>query len=117
MWYSIPDKPKRPKPDTMVHRMEFEHIGFSLTTMFAINLVAFLNLSKTPSMLPLYLLFRGIVSETVMNPYPSRDGHTALLVREDVSKERWDAIVKIVRTKIPKRELLLYQKDKRWKTV
>ncbi len=79
--------------------------------------MAFLNLSKTPSVLPLYLLFRGIVSETVMNPYPSRDGHTALLVREDVSKERWNAIVQIVRLKVPKHELPLYQKEKRRESI
>ncbi len=84
---------------------------------YAINLVALMNLSKTPEHLPLYLLLRGIVTETMVQDN-HRLGTEALVVSEDVSAERWDAIAKIVRMKFSPESFPLYQNlGKGWRRL
>ena len=88
--------------------------------MFAVNLIAMMNLSmQGPTGLPLLVLLRGIVTEEVIRP-SGREvlGHDALLVRADVSQERWAAIVKLIRTKLPRYEFPLYEKGNGgWRNV
>lgn len=79
---------------------------------FAVNLVSLLGLTREPKYLPLYLLLKGIVTETVIQPEKHRPAHDALLVSSDITQERWEAIVKIVRLKFRYNELPLYQKEK-----
>ena len=88
--------------------------------MYAVNLIAMMNLVKQgPTSLPLLALLRGIVTEEVVLPMGQGVlGHDALLVREDISQERWEAIVKLIRMKLPHYEFPLYEKTERgWKNV
>ena len=64
--------------------------------MYAVNLVALVELTYMPQHLPLLWLLRDIVTETRIQPLPGMS-HEALLVADDVSAERWHAIVEIVR--------------------
>jgi hypothetical protein len=77
------------------------------SSQYAINLVALMSLSKMPEHLPLYLLLKGIVTEQVIMD-ARRLGTEALVVRGDVSAERWSAIVKIVRMKFNAESFPLY---------
>jgi hypothetical protein len=86
--------------------------------VYAVNLVAFMNTAKSIDLLPLWLLFKDIVTKQIVRPYPTKMGHDAVLVRSDVSKERWCAVVQIVRTKLNKNEFLLYTRARgRWGKV
>jgi hypothetical protein len=88
--------------------------------MYAVNLIAMMNLAQEgPAGLPLLALLRGIVTEDVVLPMGNGVlGHDALLVREDVSQERWEAIVKLIRTKLPRNEFPLYEKtDRGWRNI
>lgn len=88
--------------------------------MYAVNLIALMNLSmQGPAGLPLLALLRGIVTEEVVLPMGDGVlGHDALLVSEDVSQERWEAIVKLIRMKLPRYEFPLYAQTKSgWKNV
>ena len=88
------------------------------TIMYAVNLVAFMNTAKSIDLLPLWFLLRDIVTKRIVRPYPTKAGHDAVLVRSDVSKERWCAVVQIVRTKLNKNEFPLYTRGKgRWGKV
>ena len=84
---------------------------------YAINLVAFLNSSRMINHFPLYLLLKNIVTKTVVHPYPNRAGHTALLVKEDINQEQWQAIFTIIRLKLSKRDFQLYEKRGRWQVI
>lgn len=88
--------------------------------MYAVNLIALMNLSMQGlTGLPLLILLREIVTEEVVLPMGNTVlGHDALLVRKDVSRERWEAIVKLIRTKLPHYEFPLYEKTQNgWKNV
>jgi hypothetical protein len=78
-----------------------------------------MELTREPTGLPLLLLLRGIVTEQTVCPIPGKDiSHQAVIVREDVSAERWQAIVKLIRTKYRYQQFPLYEKTARgWKTV
>ena len=76
------------------------------------------ELTRDPTMLPLWLLLREIVSEEVVVPRPERFGSAALLVREEVSLERWEAIVKLIRQRFRHYEFELFEKGPReWKNL
>lgn len=84
-------------------------------TRYAVNLVALMNLSKMPEHLPLYLLLKGIVTGEVVNSQLGILGTDALLVQKDVPRERWDAIVKVVRMKFRPAMFPLYENvGRRW---
>lgn len=86
--------------------------------MRAVNLVAFMNTARVPEYLPLWLVLREIVTEQVVQPVKGKPGHDALFVRDDVSAERWQAIVEIIRRRLKKNQFLLYEKMKgRWRRV
>lgn len=75
------------------------------------------ELEREPKNLPLLLVLREVVTEKVVLPI-KRFGHEALLVKPDVSAERWEAIVKVIRKKLPYYEFPLYEKrDGRWRTI
>ena len=82
----------------------------------AVNLVQLMSIARTPQHLPLFLLLRGVVTETTVSTLDNM-GHTALLVRDDVSEERWRAIVRVVRLKFPRWEFPLYEKVGGWRYV
>jgi hypothetical protein len=90
-----------------------------VTVMYAVNLVALMNLSmQGPTGLPLLVLLRGIVTETVIEARRDAMGTEALLVRDDIGHERWEAIVKLIRTKLPHYEFPLYEKTERgWRNI
>lgn len=83
--------------------------------MFAINLVAFINISKMPELLPLYLLLRDKVTDQVIEPYKNKIGHTALIL--DVDERQWEGIFGVIRSKYRKAELPLYENKSGWKIV
>jgi len=86
--------------------------------MRAVSLVAMMALTRDPTGLPLWLLLREIVSETVVVPQPEKFGSAALLVREDVPPERWEAIVKLIRKTYRHYEFELFEKGARgWKKI
>jgi hypothetical protein len=66
---------------------------------YAVNLVGLMNLKLMPQHWGVYWLLRDIVTDTVVQDKGETMGHEALLVRDDVSTERWQAIVKIIRMK------------------
>ncbi|NIV29317.1 MAG: hypothetical protein GWN58_07360 [Anaerolineae bacterium] len=85
--------------------------------MYAIGLVAMMSLREQPQHLPIYMLLRGIATETVVHTKPKHfDLGAALLVRDDVTPERWQAIVQICRKKFTKSDLPLYERHAgRWR--
>jgi hypothetical protein len=85
--------------------------------MYAISMIAMLSLQEQPEHLPIYLLLRGIATETVVHTKPERiDFGAAFLVRDDVTPERWQAIVQICRKKLTKSQLPLYERSAgRWR--
>jgi len=86
--------------------------------MYAINAVALLNASRMPEHLALWLVLREMVTEQTVQPVKNVPGHDAVLVRDDVDADRWQAIVQIVRRRFKKNEFLLYAKENgRWKKV
>lgn len=78
--------------------------------MRAVSLVALSALTRDPTGLPLWLLLREIVTEEVVVPQPTKFASAALLVREDVPPERWEAIVKLIRKKYRHYEFELFEK-------
>lgn len=77
---------------------------------YAVNLVAFMNVSKQPEHLPLAWLLNGVTTETVVHcSEHDRLGTEAVLIREDVTEERWQAIVKVVQMKFRPTEFPLYE--------
>ena len=87
--------------------------------MYAINIPAMMGLTREPSGLPLLLLLRSIVTETVVSPIKGKEfAHQAFLVSEEVSEERWNAIVTLIRKKYSYNRFPLYRRTARgWKTV
>lgn len=86
--------------------------------MYAVNLISFGGLTRELKHLPLYLLLRGIVTETVIQADKKRPTHDALLVSGDVDKERWEAICQLVRLKFRKAQFPLYLKTKNgWRII
>lgn len=84
--------------------------------MYAVNLIAFMNASKQPEYLPLWLVLREVVTEQIVQPVKNKPGHDAVLV--DVDADRWQAIVQIIRVKLGKTQFPLYEKGRsRWKKV
>jgi hypothetical protein len=84
---------------------------------YAVSLVGLLNVCKQPEHLPLYWLLENIVTTTVV-----AKGHTlgteALVVRDDVSAERWEAIVKVVQMKFRPAAFPLYENaGKGWRRI
>ena len=88
-------------------------------TEYAVHLAGMLELTRRPANLPLLLLLRGVVTETVVRPRGEETwGHDALLLRDDVTPERWGAIVKLIRGKFRYHEFPLYEKGQRgWRTI
>lgn len=85
---------------------------------YAVNLVALMNVSKMPEHLPLYMLLRGVVTEQVVQDDIEELGNEALVVRDDVSAERWEAIVKVVRFKFSATGFPLYKNNgKGWRRL
>ena len=78
------------------------------TVRYAVSLIGMMNLSKQPEHLPLYVLLRQIVTPTVI-ANDDRLGTEALVVRDDVGRERWDAIVQVVRMKFRPEQFPLYE--------
>lgn len=86
--------------------------------MYAVNLVSFGGLTREPKHLPLYLLLKDIVTSEVIQADKKRPVHDALLVSEDVTGERWEAICQIIRLKFRRAEFPLYLKTKKgWKII
>ncbi|MBN2129041.1 MAG: hypothetical protein JW741_06065 [Sedimentisphaerales bacterium] len=86
--------------------------------MYAVNTVALMNASKMPEYLALWLVLRDIVTAEIVEPVRGVPGHNALLVRDDVSVERWQAVVAIVRKRLEKNQFPMYEKSNgRWKQV
>jgi hypothetical protein len=84
---------------------------------YAVNLVGLMCLSKMAEHLPLYLLLKGIVTEEVVMD-KNRLGTEALVVSGDVSAERWQAIVKVVRLKFGAAQFPLYEnRGKGWRRL
>ena len=87
--------------------------------MYAVHLPSMLELTRQPAGLPLLMLLKDIVTEEVFCPVPGKDwSHQALLVSDDVSADRWAAIVKLIRKKYRYQEFPLYErKNGAWKTI
>jgi len=85
----------------------------------AVSLTGMLELTRNPSGLPLLMLLRDIVTEETVEPFPERAfAHQGLLVREDITPERWQAIVKLIRKQLKYHQFPIYEKGTRgWKTV
>jgi hypothetical protein len=84
---------------------------------YAVSLIGLLNVSKRPEHLPLYWLLKDIVSETVVAKCHVL-GTEALIVRDDVSAERWQAIVKVVQMKFHPAAFPLYENSgKGWRRI
>lgn len=88
-------------------------------TEYAVHLASMMELIREPCGLPLLALLQGIVTEDVFCPMPGKDwSHQALMVREDVGAERWQAIVKLIRRVYRYEQFPLYEKrNGRWKTI
>lgn len=86
---------------------------------FAVNLVALLNAKRDPQHAPLYwLLVQVVTPEVVNNSAQDRLGTAALLVKPEITEERWKAIVKVVQIKFRPEEFPLYEKKAgRWQRV
>ena len=79
--------------------------------MYAVGVIAMLELGRRVEHLPVKLLLQGILTAETVDTRPKDiDGGLAFLVREDVPAERWQAIVEVVRIKFRKAELPLYEK-------
>lgn len=86
--------------------------------MYAVNTVALMNASRMPEYLALWLMSRQVVTEQTVQPVRGKPGHDAVLVRDDVSAERWQAIAQIVRMRLEKTQFPLYEKANGcWKKV
>ena len=80
--------------------------------MYAVGVIAMLELGRRVEHLAVKLLLEGILTAETVDTRPSHfDKGLAFLVREDVSAERWQAIVKVVRLRFRKAELPLYVKS------
>jgi hypothetical protein len=86
---------------------------------YAVNLGAMMELTREPSGLALLLLLKSITVEQPFCPVPGKDyAHQALPVGDDVSEDRWNAIVAIIRKKYSYQRFPLYRRTKRgWATV
>lgn len=87
---------------------------------YAVSLSAMLELTRDPTGFPLLMLLRQVVTEQVVEPFPEKAFvHQGLLVREDIEPERWQAILKLIRTKYRYGQFPVYAKGARggWKTV
>jgi len=86
---------------------------------YAVNLGSMMELTRKPADLPLLLLLRGIVTDQAICTESGKDAiHTAVLVKDDVSAERWQAIVTLIRKKYRYNQFPLYEKaDGRWKKL
>ena len=81
----------------------------------AINLVAWLNITRAPELLPLMLVLREVVTQEIVKPL-GKMGHTALVL--DIgTDEQWCALLAIIRSKYRKAELPLYLYNGGWKIV
>jgi len=78
-----------------------------------------MELTRDPRGLALLLLLKSIVTETAVWPVRGKEwGHQAFLVADDVSAERWEAIVKIIRKKFRYDQFPLYERaGSGWKAV
>ena len=90
--------------------------GGKAMTQYAVNLIAMLNASKQIELLPVYLILRTIITDTVIHTDKDVPEKDALLVRDDIEPERWNAIAKIIRLRIDKHTFPLYVKEKRWRS-
>ena len=80
--------------------------------MYAVGVIAMMELDRRVEHLPVKFLLQGILTAQTVETRPSHfDKGLAFLVREDVSAERWEAIVKVVRLKFRKAEVPLYEKN------
>ena len=87
---------------------------------YAVSLTAVMELAREPSGLPLLLLLRDVVTEQVVEPFPTKPfAHQGLLIRPDVPIERIEAIVKLIRQRYRYSQFPIYRKGIRggWKTV
>ena len=86
---------------------------------YAVNLGAMMGLTREPANLGLLTLLKNIVVEEPFCPVPGKDwAHQALPVRADISEDRWNAIVQLIRQKYRYHEFPLYRRTQRgWRTV
>ena len=86
---------------------------------YAVSITAMMELTREPAGLPLLLLLKGIVTETVIWPVRDKEwAHQAFLVSDEVTAERWEAIVALIRGKFRYAQFPLYEKGARgWKTI
>ena len=85
--------------------------------IYAVGLMAMAELTRTATGLPLLILLKGIVEETPIQTMRGMQ-HQALPVRDGVSRERWQAIVKLIRSRYRYPEFPLYEKTKGyWRAV
>jgi hypothetical protein len=88
--------------------------------MYAVNLIAMAELTRDIENLPLLLLLRNVVLVRGPTVKTLRGiGHEALLVKDDVTAERWNALVLLIRKKFRYAEFPLYEKKLRghWRAV
>ena len=88
-------------------------------SIYAVSLVAMMELTRDSTGLPLLMLLQQVVTERVVEPFPEKAfAHQGLLIREDVEPERCQAIVKLIRKRFRYDQFPIYEKGPRgWKTV
>ena len=93
--------------------------GQKRKSIYAVSLVGMMELTRDPTGLPLLMLLNDVVTDKRVEPFPEKAfAHQGLIVREDVDPERWQAIVKLIRSKFRYDQFPIYEKGKRgWKTV
>ena len=86
---------------------------------YAVNLGAMMELTRDSKTIGLLALLQGIVIDEPFCPVSGKDwSHQALPVKDDVTEERWNAIVHLIRQHYRYHEFPLYRRTKRgWRTV